>query len=411
MNNMDLLRAFGDIDEQFLDEMEESNIEKKQYSGRQRIVAIEQFPMRKGVVIMKENKMIKLMIVAIMIIILASGVVFAGVKIYESIRGKATITPTYTSQISSIDTNKVWIGTFNLVWNDFMNDVVGGKIEFIDGNSELVSELNKQTFKANQLLDKSYFKIHGKSSLELKNKIENGIKQKFNEESKIVDKVNWNDPQGYVLYAMLKKEFNYLEKFPTLTDKPFANSEENVKYFGIAQTSPKESSKNVEILFYNSENDFAIKLKTKEGEEVILYKTNGENKSFEENYNTIKNNAKSYNGEKTLQENDIIEIPYIKVNDEINYDELCGKIIKGTNNVYIQQALQTIDFELNNVGGTVKSEALIEATRKSFTTRGKELLFNSDFILYLKEESKEQPYFALKVDNTDVLVSADDNNN
>lgn len=407
MNSMDLLRAFGDIDEQFLNEMEESNIEKKQYSGRPKIAAIEQFTMRKGVVVMKENKMIKSLIVAMLIIILASGVVLAGVKIYENIKGKATITPTYTSKISSIDTNKVWIGTFNLVWNDFMNDVIGGKVEFIDGNIELLAELNKQTFKANQLSDKSYFKTHGNSSLELKNKIENSIKQKFNEESKIVDKVNWNDPNGYVLYAMLKKEFNYLEKFPVLTDKPFANSKENVKYFGIAQTSSREASKNVEILFYNSENDFAIKLKTKEGEEVILYKTDGENKSFEENYNTLKNNAKSYKGEKTLQEDDIIEIPYIRVNDEINYDELCGKIIKGTNNMYIRQALQTVDFELNNVGGTVKSEALVETTRKGFAVGGKKLLFNSDFILYLKEESKEQPYFALKVDNTDVLVNAE----
>ena len=32
------------------------------------------------------------------------------------------------------------------------------------------------------------------------------------------------------------------------------------------------------------------------------------------------------------------------------------------------------------------------------------MIFDSDFILYLKEESKEQPYFALKVDNTDILL-------
>ena len=32
------------------------------------------------------------------------------------------------------------------------------------------------------------------------------------------------------------------------------------------------------------------------------------------------------------------------------------------------------------------------------------MIFDSDFILYLKEENKEQPYFALKVDNIDVLV-------
>ena len=33
------------------------------------------------------------------------------------------------------------------------------------------------------------------------------------------------------------------------------------------------------------------------------------------------------------------------------------------------------------------------------------MIFDSDFILYLKEENKDQPYLALKVDNTDVLVS------
>ena len=33
------------------------------------------------------------------------------------------------------------------------------------------------------------------------------------------------------------------------------------------------------------------------------------------------------------------------------------------------------------------------------------MVFDSDFILFLKEENKEQPYLALKVDNTEVLVA------
>jgi hypothetical protein len=362
------------------------------------------------VVEMKNNKVIKLLLWIIIIGAISSGVVYATMKIYDSIKGKAEITPTYTSKISTIDTNKVWIGTFNLVWNDFANDVIGGKIEFEDGYSALAYELNKQTFTVEQLNSDSYFKIHGKENLTLKNQIEQGIKQKFNETSSIIDKCDWKQEQGYVLYAMLKKEFNYLEKFPTLNDNTFGDSEEKVKYFGLEPDTLQDASKNVEILFYNSDEDFAVKLKTQEGEEVYLYRTTGEGKSFEENYQEMIEKQSKYTSKTTWQENDILKIPFIQVNDEINYDELCGRYIKGTD-WYISQALQTIDFELNNYGGSVKSEALIEALKQAVSDKGREFVFNDDFILYLKEENKEQPYFALKVDNTDVLVTGENADN
>ena len=352
------------------------------------------------------NKVTKVIIAILCISVLLAGGVYATMKIIERFTGKAQITPTYTSKLSTMDSNKVWVGTFNLVWNDFMNDVIKGKIEFVDGESELANELNKQSFKAEQLSENSYFKIHGQAVGEdLKNKIKTGIKQKFNEDSKLIERIDWNDSNGYVLYAMLKKEFEFLEPFSTaMGSMEFKNSENRVKCFGVDSSNKPEACKNVEILFYNSEKDFAIKLKTKDGEEVILYKTTGENKSFEENYNEIKKQQSNYSGKNTFEKEDILRIPFIKVNDEINYDELCGREIKNSN-YYIKQALQTIDFELNNVGGSVKSEAVIDATQKSLVDKKRKMIFDSDFILYLKEENKEQPYFALKVDNTDVLVA------
>lgn len=349
------------------------------------------------------NKVSKIIIIMLCISIFLAGGAYATIKIIENFTGKAEITPTYTSIISSVDANKVWIGTFNLVWNDLMNDVIGGKIEFEDGPSALAEELNNQSFTIEQLNENSYYKIHGQSTFELKNTIEKGIKLKFNEESKVLDKVEWGNPNSYTLYAMLKKEFNYLERFPTLKDNTFGNSDEKVKYFGIEPDTKQDASENIEILFYNSKEDFAIKLKTQEGEEVYLYRTNGEGKTFEENYQEILEKQLRYTGEKEWNKNDVLNIPFIKISDEINYDELCGRYIKGTN-CYIRQALQTIDFELNNYGGSVKSEALIETLKESISNKGREFVFNDDFILYLKEQNKEKPYFALKVDNTDILV-------
>ena len=353
------------------------------------------------------NKVLKICIIILCATFILSGVTYATIKIIENVKGKAKITPTYTSKLSSTDTNKVWCGTFNLVWNDFMNDVIGGKIEFEDGPSELADELNKQAFTVNELNPNSYFKTQGVATFDFKSQIENGIKQKFNEDSKILDKVEWGNSDVYVLYAMLKKEFNYLEKFPTLKDNTFGNSEEKVKYFGIEPDTAQTASKNIEILFYNSKEDFAIKLKTKENEEVYLYRTAGENKSFEENYQEMLEKQSQYTGDRQWNRIDILNIPFIKISDEINYDELCGRWIKGTN-WYIRQAIQTIDFELNNYGGSVKSEALIEALKNAIFEKGREFIYNDDFILYLKEEDKDKPYFALKIDDTDILVSAEE---
>lgn len=352
------------------------------------------------------NKVSKVIVAILCISILLAGGVYATVKIVKNFTGKAEITPTFTSKISTLDTNKVWVGTFNLVWNDLMNDVIGGKIEFEDGPSQLADELNKQLFTVDQLNPNSYFKIHGVATQDFRSQIENGIKQKFNENSKVLDRVEWGNPDVYVLYAMLKKQFNYLERFPTLKENTFGNSEEKVKYFGIEPDTLQTSSKNVEILFYNSKEDFAIKLKTKEKEEVYLYRTSGENKSFEENYQEMLDKQAQYTGDKNWNEKDVLNIPFIKISDEINYDELCGRMIKGTGR-YIRQALQTVDFELNNYGGSVKSEALIEVLENAVSTTNREFIYNDDFILYLKEEDKENTYFALKVDNTDVLVEGE----
>jgi RNA polymerase sigma-70 factor (ECF subfamily) len=381
------------------------NTKNKVYRGRKQLRKI---IIKKG--IMSMNKITKILIIIALIIVSTSGIIYSVMKINGGAKGKAKMVPSFSSSISTMDENKVWCGTFNLVWNDFMNDVIGHKIEFEDGPSEMANELNEQKFTIDELDEKSYFKIHGIENLDLKNKIIQGIKNKFNEESTILERCDFNSKEsGYVLYAMLKKEFNFLEPFSTaMGSMEFKNSNTKVKCFGVDNTNNPVAGKNVEVLFYNSTEDFAIKLKTIEGEEVYLYKTPSDNNSFEEKYFEMISKKDNYKGNNSWEKNDYLRIPFISVKDEINYDELCGRYIKGKNKTYIKQALQTINFELNNVGGSVKSEALIEVTKSATFEIGRKFLFDDNFVLFLKEENKEKPYFALNVDNIDLLEVVDE---
>ena len=91
------------------------------------------------------NKLLKIFILILCTTIALSGIVYAITNFFKSYNNSNLLTPVFTSDLSNIDENKIWVGTFNLTWNDLM-DKVGGKIEFETGNSNLVNELNEQTF-------------------------------------------------------------------------------------------------------------------------------------------------------------------------------------------------------------------------------------------------------------------------
>ena len=104
--------------------------------------------------------------------------------------------------------NRIWVGHFQIVWNEFMDNLVYGPIDFADYNSKMAKELNKQNFKKTDISENSYYTKYGLVSPNLKQTIEQGIKDKFNETSDILDQFDWTyRPDKLFVYAMLKKRF------------------------------------------------------------------------------------------------------------------------------------------------------------------------------------------------------------
>ena len=54
--------------------------------------------------------------------------------------------------------DKVWVGTFQLVWNDFMDKIIHDIVRFREGNPNIVKELNLQSFTTDDLSNKAYYK-------------------------------------------------------------------------------------------------------------------------------------------------------------------------------------------------------------------------------------------------------------
>lgn len=296
-----------------------------------------------------------------------------------------------------ITNDTIWCGTFQLIWNDLKNDLAKQDIVFTP-QLEVVENLNKETFTTKDISEEYYYKKVGTPSLALKEEIEKAIKDKFNETSDILDDFEWEnrDPKDYFLYAMLKKEFKFEKAFEELSNDTFGEYE-NIKYFGIKSRDKDELRKQVNVLYYNSEDDFAIKLNTKQEDEVILCK-NPEGKSFNEIFKNITDKEKNYNGNKRLTEAEKLKVPNIKLKEKTEFTEIQDKPYLFSNgDVYsIEKAIQTIEFELDRTGGKIKSEAGIMNKAESAMPIDEPRRFYIDdtFAIFLIEEDKEVPYFA-----------------
>lgn len=380
----------------------EKQIKNLTYNAKK---SLKKLLVKEKVVEMKHNKFIRLLSWFIIFAVVSTGIVYAAMVIRDKINN-AKLNANFTGSIGNVEGNQVWVGTFNLVWNELIEQL-GGNVEFEEGNSELANELNKKTFTKEMLNEDSYYIKSDYVSKDLRQTIENDLKNKFNTQSKVLDKIDWNSKDEYLLYAMLRKEFTF--KYPFLEKKAntFGDSTEKVKYFGLEAHSLDECFEQIDVLFYNSEEDFAIKINTVEGEDVILYRTNQVN-NFDSTYKELTEKQNKYTGRKEMiREKDELAVPFIKVNAEINYDELCNKHIKNTDGALIKQAVQIVDFELDNYGGNVTSEAFVDMYMCISDEKPRYFNFTDNFVVFLKESTSDKPYFALYVDNTDVLQIAE----
>ena len=333
------------------------------------------------------NKVLKIFVIIICTTIALSGIVYATTVIYNkyiknNTNHNITMNPSYQSTLDENTINNLWVGTLDLAWKDLEEKIGLNKIELEGKMPQIANDLNESTF-SKEMLNPNDYKIN-------------------------VERTVTN---GYKIDATLNKELNFLESFDNFSDYKwtFGNSEEYIKYFGINNASPEEMNKNVEILFYNKlnngsllSNDMAIKLKTKEGDEIILYRTD-DKKSFDEYYEDIKAKTKNYKGRTEFSEDDELRIPYVKVNGMINYNQLYDKKIKNSKGLYIYDVIQNVNFYLNERGCNLSSKATMVTEYMGIGQDTKYCYFQDTFIIFMKEKNSDKPYFALKVDNNDIL--------
>ncbi len=367
---------------------------------------------------MKSKKII------ILIIAIVAMVSIIGIILIHKKGGKATdlektseitVVPTMNDKITA---DSSWCGTFQLVWNDMKNELVKKDIEF-NPQLDMVKNLNKEDFNESMLSKDYYFKIYGLKSLKLKEQIENGIKEKFNQTSDILKDFDWSeeglddpnnrDTRRYFFYTMLYRKFEFLQEFDKLDNDKFGNKYKDIEYFGIDKNTKKTVGNQIEVLYYNSKDDFAVLINTKTDDEVIFCK-NPKGSNFNEIYENMNKKTDQYTGNKFFNKDvDEFKTPNLTFNVKREYTELANKRFETADPVYrlaeIEKAMQTVKFSLDEKGGEIKSEAVIGtivATSMGIKPKVDEPRYfyvDDTFTIFLREKGKSKPYFAGRIDD------------
>lgn len=98
--------------------------------------------------------------------------------------------------------------------------------------------------------------------------------------------------------------------------------------------------------------------------------------------------------------------------------ELYNKYMNGEKNAFetlynkYKNKIQYFIFNIvknNERGGNLTSEATIKSMYNGLNEETRFFYFDDDFVIFMKEKDKSMPYFALKVDNFDILVKENEN--
>ena len=320
--------------------------------------------------------------------------------------GQTTVTAVLGSGIEK-GKNLVYCATFQLAWNALRDDVVKEDVRLAD-EPALVGMLNKSPVSGKDVSPESYVAMAGLAGDNIVGKINEKLKEKFKEQAPEVN-VAFETQEDILAYAYLLKNLEFKTMFEKLkAPVSFLSGGESteVTAFGITQYFPskhKNIGKQVRIVDYNGHNDFIITLKSlSKDDEIVLAKVSPR-ETLEDTVKSVLGRMKK-SKPKTMKKEDVLMIPIVELGVTQSYKELIGKHLEneGYENHFIGEAMQKIDFRLNEKGALLKSEAIILVKMNGDPV--KEMIFNKPFLILLKLKKSKNPYLAVWVGNPEFMT-------
>lgn len=324
---------------------------------------------------------------------------------------RTIISPTLDAPLAP-GTNVIWCGTMQLAWNALC-DLAGEEIR-MDDEAPAVGQLNRRVVTASDLDADTYLVAAAPANDSAFRDLRSRVTRKFSGavvSEQIPDPASL-PPNTVMLYAVLFANLPFDKAFNRL-ERPFQFGEADVAAFGTEgelSNNERERAIRMQVLVsdFQDADDFIVELQTKlANHQLILAKVHPAATLELTIQSALKRVANHPPQVQTWYKR--LVIPITDYDLTRPYPELINRPLRVKNpliaDMPLVAAIQSIRFKLDERGAVVKSEAMLGVKSASaLPDELQDLVFDKPFLVLLKLASSDKPYFAMWVDNPEILA-------
>jgi len=297
--------------------------------------------------------------------------------------------------------NVLWCATFQMAWDAAANRL--GRPLMLEPACQLADALNRSPFDRKWVDEDSVFTAEGKVDEGVIAKIDAGVRAKTGRASKLTGRLEQaSAPGDLVFFAMLHKNLEFVKPFGKLGT--WALGGHRVPWFGFTpeQKNTGPLHQQVRVHHYAANNDFVIELLSKEtGDQLLLAKLPAPPATPGGLSRSILQHLQA--NPPVAEPNDLLAVPNVVAEETTEFTQLEGRKVSGKMWV-LRQALQTIDFRMDETGVKLDSEAAISfACSAAVPVRPRLMVLDPPFAVVMKRANAAQPYFVAWLANADLL--------
>lgn len=313
------------------------------------------------------------------------------------------------------DSSILWCGTFQLAWNETCA-LVEEDLHFQGTEPAMVGMLNQRSFTRERLDKESFVAVAGFVKDDIFGQIDRQLRDTFKGRATphyIPPKSLTPRPQDIVAYAYLFKNLEFPVPFERL-GQPLVFGTTAVPCFGIGEEPKAGHAKMLEQVLipdYQTADDFIVELKTKATQDRFLLAKVPPAATLAATIKAVQSRMANATPV-PAQLYDILKVPKLNFDVTREYQELENLQLVVQNphiarDLQIVSALQNIRFQLDEQGVRLRSESHISfgcAARAAPPPARHVMVFDKPFLMLLQRRDADMPYFALWVDNSEILV-------